>query len=114
ANDAVGEQADVSLEVPHGAIGPLPENAVRSAGVETQDVQASLEGEDVVTSMEGDPKVEHAVSQASSGFDQLLPRVRPHESVHQVLAPLLELSHRWSGRRPEPPDLLGVDVVAHG
>ncbi len=88
---AVGEHADVALEVLERSLGVQPEDAVVATRVEAELEQAPLEGEDVVAGQEVARRVpEDAVTEAPPGVVEQAPGLRADDAVDGRSALLLE------------------------
>ena len=90
AQDAIGGQPGVALELSEGACGGVAEDAVDPARVEAQAAQALLQLGDVVTPQHGRPAVEEAVTQREAGLDQGVPGLRTADTVDAQSAQALE------------------------
>ena len=101
ADDAVGEQPGVALEVEHGALHVVVVHAALGAGVEAQQVELDLQGEHVVAAERRFLEVQQAVAQGVAGLDQLAPGVGADDAVREQAALLLEGAHRDLGTRSE-------------
>ena len=94
AAGAVVDQADVALEVAHGAVGLAAEDAVDAAGVETHVEQPLLQGGDVVTDRGvPDGVLEDAVTEGPARLVEQPPGLRADDAVDAGPALLLEVAY---------------------
>ena len=110
SGDAIDGHAHVALEFGQGTRGPITEDPVHAARVESQRAQSLLQVDDIVAAQHGGAAVEEAIAEAKAGFDQDVPRLGPADAIHPEATEVLErLDGRSSGIAEEP---VGVDRCA--
>ena len=97
ADDAVGREPGVALEVQHGALDLLVVHPSLGAGVEAQQVELDLELQHVVAAERRLAQVQQAVAERVAGFHHLAPGVGAHMPVGEQAALLLERKDRGLG-----------------
>ena len=97
----VGGQTGVALELGQRAGGVVTEDAVLTAGVETEGIEPALQLEDVVAAEHGGAAVEQAVAEAVAALDEGRPGLRTADPVDPQAAVLLEGPHGGRGGAAE-------------
>jgi hypothetical protein len=108
----VGGQPGVALELEHGPLGVVPEDAVDPPGVEAQGAQPALKLGDVVAAEHRSGEVEQTVAQAVAGLHERRPGLGPTDAVHAQAPDVLEGTERGLGAGAEATGVVGGGVVA--
>jgi hypothetical protein len=108
--DAVNREADVALELGQGPRGPIAEDPVDPAGIETQGAQPLLEFNYIVTPQHRRAPIQESVTEMKTRFHQGVPRLGAADAVDPQSPQVLE---GLDGRpRPVAVDPVGVDRSA--
>jgi hypothetical protein len=109
-DDAIGDQADVVLEIEDAGLGLLTEDSVHPPTVEAQRSEALLQFRHVVAPEHGGAAEQRPVTEPETRFDQGRPGLRSALAVNAQTSPVLEGLDRRPRRRAELPGrVLGRD-----
>jgi hypothetical protein len=93
----IDREPGIALELFHGGLRGVAEDAVLVARVEPELVQASLQIHDVVTTERDARPHEQAVTQRVTGLDERPPRLRADQPIGRQATDTLKLADRLLG-----------------